>query len=474
VGPEFNLIVVMVDSLRQDHLGAYGNRVVRTPAMDQLAHQSLVFERAFPEGLPTVPARRALFTGRRSFPSLDWHPWKGEPVRLRGWQPLRDSDITLAEILRAHGYVCGLVADCHHLFKPGMNFTRGFHAYTHIRGQVSDPFKSGPVPAELVRRYAFPELDEWTRTRVLQYLRNNHWRQREEDFFPARVFGAAAEWLAENRTHERLFLWVDCFDPHEPYDPPQSYVDLYDPGYAGREFICPREGDSSYLSAAELNHCRALYAGEVSLVDAWLGWFLDRVRDLGLWDDTVVLFLSDHGHPLGEHGIISKVPWAIYPELVNVPFMIRIPGRTTSGRTRAMVQFHDVAPTLLEVLGVPAPEGYAFGGQSFVEALTPGGPSPRQHIVCGYHENALVLDDRWAYVFTQEESLRRLYDLQADPGWTQNLYAEQPGVVERMHNLLCDVADPDAIRVDLTTPEGQGAATTWGIEAGPAGRRGTA
>jgi arylsulfatase A-like enzyme len=260
---------------------------------------------------------------------------------------------------------------------------------------------------------------------------------------------------------------VDCFDPHEPYDPPQSYVDLYDPGYYGREFICPTAGDASYLSRAELTHCRALYAGEVTLVDTWLGWFVERVRELGLWDDTVVLFLADHGHPFGEHGTISKVPWVIVPELVYVPFMLRIPGRTRPRRTRAMVQFHDVAPTLFEALGVPSPDGYQFEGQSFISALEPGASSPRDHIVCGYHENALVLDDEWAYVFTQDAALRRLYDLRKDPGWYHDLYGEQPNVVQRMHRLLRAVAEPDAIRVDPAQME---LTTGLGNEAGPAAR----
>lgn len=448
-GSAMNLIVVMIDSLRKDHLGVYGNRTVKTPSMDRLASMSLLFEEAYPEGLPTIPVRRALFTGRRSFPSLDWKPWKGEIVRLRGWQPLGEDDLTLSEILRYNGYITGFVADCHHMFKPGMNFTRGFNAYTHVRGQVSDPYKSHPVPEELVRRYAHPELGEWATNRVLQHIRNNMWRQREEDYLPARVFRSAAEWLEENRAHEKLFLWVDSFDPHEPWDPPQSYVDMYDPGYTGREFILPREGDSSYLSEAELNHCRARYAAEITFVDRWLGWFLDRVAGLGLMEDTVILFLADHGHPLGEHGIISKVPWAPYPEVVDIPFMLRVPGVTKGGsRTRAVVQLHDVVPTLLDALGAPVPDGYELQGKSFLSVARSPGASHRDHIVCGYHENAVVEDDEWAYIFTQDPGLRRLFNKRNDPEWRKNLHGEQPAALRRMHDLLLGVADPEAIRVE--------------------------
>jgi arylsulfatase A-like enzyme len=417
--------------------------------MDRLADKTVRFERMFPEALPTIPARRSLFTGRRAFPSYDWHPWKGETVVLRGWQPLGEEVISLPEILSDNGYVCGFVADCHHMFKPGQNFTRGFQAYTHIRGQVQDRWKSHPVPEEVMRRYLHPEFGEWQSTRLMQHLRNNMWRQREEDYFPPRVFQAAAEWLEENKVYDQFFLWVDCFDPHEPWDAPQEYADLYDPGYSGREFILPREGDSSYLSGAELNHCRALYAAEVTLVDKWLGWFLDRVEEMGLWDDTVFVFMSDHGHPLGEHGIISKVPWALYPELVDVPFMLHVPGQTVGGTsTDAMVQFHDLTPTILDALGVASPEGYAFDGRSFLDALGPDAGSARDHFVCGYHENALVYDGDWAYAFTQEPSMRRLFNVRNDPDWREDLHVEQPAVARRMHDLLREVADPDAIRVD--------------------------
>ncbi len=442
-----NLIVIMTDSLRKDHVGAYGNKRVRTPGIDKFAAKSLVFERAFPEGLPTINVRRALFTGRRSFPSYDWAPWKGDLVPFLGWQPLSEDDVTLTEVLRANGYVCGLVADSYHMFKPRQNFARGFHAYTFIRGQETDPWKSGPVPDELVKKYCHPELDRRHKIRTLQHLRNNLWRKTEEDYLPARVFRTAAEWLEENRSYKNLFLWVDCFDPHEPWDSPKEYVDLYDPGYTGRDFILPQSGDCSYMSPAELNHCRANYAGEVTFVDKWFGWFMERVEELGLMENSVILFLADHGHPLGEHGIISKNPTCLYPELVDVPFMLRIPGRTQEGsRTNVLVQFHDVAPTLLDALGVAYPADYTHNGQSFLNALAPGVPSPRDHFVCGYHDSALVEDGEWSYIFTQDPSSRRLFNIRQDPDWRTNLYADKPVEVRRLHSLLLEVADPEKLK----------------------------
>jgi arylsulfatase A-like enzyme len=93
-------------------------------------------------------------------------------------------------------------------------------------------------------------------------------------------------WLEENVECQPFFLYVDTFDPHEPWDPPQWYVDLYDPGYQGEEVIYPQYAPCDFLSEAEVKHCRALYAGEVTMVDAWVGKLLNRLDDLGLREDT--------------------------------------------------------------------------------------------------------------------------------------------------------------------------------------------
>lgn len=442
-----NLVFIMIDSLRRDFVGVYGSQDGITPAMDSLANRSLVFDNMYPECLPTIPARRSLFTGRRAFPSLDWKPWKGEYVSLRGWQPISEDDRTLAEILGANGYVCGLVADCHHFFKPCQNLTRGFHAYTHIRGQVQDAYKSAPVPPDLSDRYVHPELNEWARRRVLQHLRNNMWRRTEEDYFPARVFTAAANWLEENLAHERLFLWIDCFDPHEPWDPPSKYVEMFDPGYTGREFILVNEGPVGCLSEAELKHCRARYAAETRLVDNWLGWFLDKFEEMGLWENSIVVLMSDHGLFLGEHGLISKVPWALYPELLHVPFMIHVPGVTTPGtRTQLVTQFHDIPVTLLDLLEILPIEGHMFDGRSFANHLRRGLASFRDCIVCGYDENAVVLRNERAYVFTQRPSLRRLFDVRQDPSWENNLLDSNPALAIDFHDALREVVDPTELK----------------------------
>jgi len=202
-----NVIVIMLDSLRKDHLGCYGNSWIETPNIDRFAAESVIFENAYPEGLPTIPVRTALFTGQYTLP-------------YRPWQPLTPEDITMAEILDEHGYVSALITDTYHLFKPDMNFHRGFHAWRWIRGQEADTYKTAPHGKNLAD-HVKPAMRGSRVERMLeQYLKNTADWQGEEDYFCARVMQESIQWLKANYIHPKLFLWVDSFDPHEPWDPP--------------------------------------------------------------------------------------------------------------------------------------------------------------------------------------------------------------------------------------------------------------
>jgi hypothetical protein len=140
-GSRMNVVLILVDSLRKDHIGAYGNEWVQTPSLDTLAGDSLRFTRAYPESTPTITARRAIHTGFRSFPFRDYE-YPGEfDVRLLGWQPVPSGQATLAEILRDQGYSTALVTDTLHMFRPTYNFHRGFDVFDFIRGQERDLYR---------------------------------------------------------------------------------------------------------------------------------------------------------------------------------------------------------------------------------------------------------------------------------------------------------------------------------------------
>ena len=441
-----NVVLVLLDSLRADHVGCYGRGptaegwTCRTPALDALAAESIVFTRAFPEALPTIPVRRALHTGTRTFPFRGWVPQKGDTVRAYGWQRIPEEQVTLAETLQANGYRTALVTDAFHQFKPSMNFHRGFDHWQWVRGQERDPIgPTGAVSEADVDRH-LPEAARQSGPRALlrQYLANARARRHEEDWQAPKVFLAAIRWLEENGTADKpFFLVVDSFDPHEPWDPPRYYTDLYDPGYDGIEVITPKYGPSDYLSPGELRHMRALYAGEVTMVDRWLGHFVEQLRTQGVLDDTLLIVTADHGHQLGEHGLTGKISWGMHPELMDVPLIVRRPGAAGAGTTcGAFVQGHDLAPTVLAALGV-APAVPMDGLDAL--ALAAGEAEGRPYATCGFNNYVWCRDDRWVYVARNDGAEAKLYDVAADPDHREDVAAAHPDVVAEMRRRV--VAD---------------------------------
>ena len=243
--------------------------------------------------------------------------------------------------------------------------------------------------------------------------------QYEEDRYAPQTMTAAGRWLQRNYGATKpFFLYVDTFDPHEPWDAPPWYVDMYDPGYRGDAVDYPLYTKSDYLAPDELRHVRALYAAEVTMVDRWIGHLLDRLDDTGHRDDTVVIATTDHGFLHGEHGYLGKsvidleglggtpaighLP--LWEEIARVPFMVRMPGGPV-GRTNAFVQAPDVMPTLLDLAGVETPP--TVQGRSFAGVLR-GDPAPGTSDVAlsfpsltfggigGLHITATT--ERWSYI----------------------------------------------------------------------------
>jgi len=427
-----NVILVILDSLRKDHVGCYGNPWIRTPTMDALSEESVVFTRAFPESLPTIPVRRAVHTGNRTFPFRDYEPRKGDTVRTYGWQPIPEEQVTLAEVLSNAGYRTAFITDTYHQFKPSMNFHRGFSEWRWIRGQEVDPFRSAPPPEGVDVEHYIASSGKGPRGLIAQYLSNMSYRKGEEDWLSPRVFREAMRWLEENRDAEKFFLCVDSFDPHEPWDPPYEYRELYYPGYTGREVISPSYGPSDYLTEEELRYMRACYAGEVTLVDRWLGFFIERARELGMLDDTLLVLVSDHGHQLGEHGLVGKVPRGLYPELMDIPLFIRHPHGIGAGRrVDEFVYNCDIFPTILDFLGIEPP--MEVDGRSLRPLVTGEGEfKSREYVTSAFNRYVWVRDEDYAYIARGDGEEAELFDLRKDPEQRVNIAGERPDVAEGM------------------------------------------
>ena len=426
-----NIIVLVLDSLRQDHVGAYhagraafpGIPPVRTPNIDAFSRECVVFTNAYPESLPTIPARYVLMTGQRALP-------------FRPWAPLGPYDLTIAQLLRGDGYVCGLISDCYHYRAPGMNYHQGFHAYQWIRGQEYDPSESAPTRRDLAGYVNEHYPEEW-RQRVAQFLANTDRFEREEDWFTPRVVDEAVTWLERNRSHKKVFLWLDSFEPHEPWDPPASF-DTYT-SHRSPRLILPMGGPMEHWATPEdVHHIRGLYAGEVAFVDHSLGRLFNALRELGYLEDSIIVVLADHGHPLGDHGKFLKGPDRMYNELLRVPLMVRLPkGQHGGRRCDALIQFQDLLPTLLQLTGSGGDLGFMHG-RSFAAVVREETDEHREAIITGFHEgiDRCIRTKTWSYVERPAGEADELYDLVEDPREQRNLADAHADEVQRLSRMF--------------------------------------
>jgi arylsulfatase A-like enzyme len=444
-GSRMNVILVIIDSLRRDHLGVYGNDWIKTPNLDALAKESLRFDRSYPESMPTILARRAIHTGIRTFPFRNWQKWYDEDVALWGWQPIPRDQTTLGEILLGEGFYNLMVTDTLHQFRPFYDMHRGFHAFDFIRGQERDYFRpQSPASEKKMENTLVGGPSAGHSAEIMrQYWANTLGRQGEEDWFAPQVFTKAAEYLEMAKESQPFFMLVDNYDPHEPWDPPQKYIDLYSDGFDGPEPVTSSSGPSDWLTEKQLKRMHARYSAEVTMADHWLGHFLDKAQGLGLLDNTMLIVLSDHGHAFGEHGYAGKVAGALYPELTDTIFFIRHPGGKGAGESSDhYASTHDVAPTILGAMGVePHPQ---MGGQDLSVVLDGKEPSPRTHFTAGYHDHVVTRDEKYAMFCLYDGSDPHLFDLENDAAMDKNIASSNPDVVKKMFNeyIIKDAGGP--------------------------------
>ena len=437
-----NLIVICLDTFRADLVGP-GRKMshVATPNLDALARESVSFERAFGEGQPTLQMRRAFFTGRRSFPWRYNFDRRGHWHHAPGWHKIPPEQDTLAEILSSRGYLTGLIADVYHMFKPSMNYWRGFTNYEFIRGQESDNYKGGSLASieSQLQRHVREPVDWKRHSTLVQYLLNMRGREKEEDHLCAQVMLKACQWLEDNACNAPFMLWVEAFDPHEPWDPPRSYADVYCPEYEGKDFVMPGAGlERGPMTDREIERTKALYYGEVSFVDKWVGALLEKIDALKLRDDTIVMVLSDHGTQVHDRGAFGKSSSQMHPFNTGIVWVIRHPNGPGGEKVQGFVQSHDVMPTMLDLLDIP----FETDGVSMWPLVTGELESIRDAIVCGWAEfangnataRASVRTNQWNFVHAvgRQEEAPELYDLEADPEEERNVHDLHPGVAREL------------------------------------------
>ncbi len=433
-----NLIVIVADTWGAHWMGCYGHDQVRTPHADALAGKSALFLDAYPQALPTLPVRRALYTGRNIFPG-QLILQRDDPVKIRGWHPLYTEDVTLAETLQAAGYTTALISDVYHQFKPDKNFHRGFECWRWIRGQEGDRLESGPRKGINLANYLHPSqpVPRSPKGGPMQYLMNRRGWKSEDDWLAAQVFRDASRWLGNNVEDSRPFyLHVESFTPHEYWDPPENYYRQYmKENYSGPWLISP-PATTEKMSPVEVAHARALYAGLVAFTDHCLGKFLQEVEALGLMKNSLIVFTADHGTMMGEQGQIHKGETRIRTQVTQVPLLVYHPQRRWAGRRiGGFVQHIDVMPAVLDLLSVKIPARVT--GES-LRPLIEGGGRRKEWIVTGWGEHGAVRTPEWCYVGRWSEGPRHeeLYDLKRDPLELSNVAGSHPSVVEKFRSTL--------------------------------------
>jgi len=442
-----NLIFIVADTFRADHLGCYGSKTINTPCLDRLAAEGNTFTNAYADGLPTIPCRRVYHTGKSIVPMR----------KHGGWIPLKPGRKTLAQVLRGRGFVTGFIVDTYHHFKPGMNFHQGFSSWQWIRGQETDPWRSGPrekfdpkkhMPAHLWN----PRYDRNMR----QYLMNTQDRKSEEDYFCARTFLAGLEWLKRNAGAKRFMLFLDTFDPHEPWDAPKRFQEMYYDKYPCQRFLFGYGVRNQDIRPEDLPAIRGLYAAECAFVDMWVGRFVEGVRKMGLLDDTIIVFSTDHGTHLGEEGCVQKTPALLNSCVAQLPLIVRHPDRAFAGkRVDALVGGADYVPTFLDMLGIK--HKLPLDGKSFWPLATGETDAIHDHVITEFGGFAAVRDRQWHYFqstrgrhcfegsFVEQRAAQikkgargapHLYDLRKDPQEQKNVVLNHLDVVARMQERL--------------------------------------
>ncbi len=377
-----NVLFIVMDTLRYDYIRAHGkNDWIDTPNLDRLAAESLIFDHAYAASYPTIPHRTDVMTGEYAWPYRGpFHPW----------MPLPFDVPTVPRLLQQAGYATQLIHDTPHMVNGGHAFDAPFSAWTFVRGAEVDRPWIDDRALEPLAAWAHDPLFDYvdadvppgpTRRMLLTYARANRQRQRPEDWNAAQLFLKGAEFLRDNasrgqRREGSFFLWLDCFDPHEPWDTPPEFVKRYDasPGYEGQvdprsHLPAVRNPKEGTFPAGVSERLTAFYAAKVTWVDHWFGRLLEALQETGLDRTTAIVLTADHGTNLGERGGFGKTG-TVNEQEAHVPLWIHLP-KGGSGRYEMIVQPQDISTTLLALGGIEAPPGWV--GHNLLDAVTQDG-----------------------------------------------------------------------------------------------------
>jgi arylsulfatase A-like enzyme len=426
------VVIVVLDTVRSDHLSLYGYARDTSPALEEFARTATLYTRAIAASDLTLSTHASLFTGlyaRSHGARVD--PRRG-PLRL----PERLD--TLAEFLVRAGYLSLAVVSNPGFLQERFGLAQGFHHYDVRRPAPLLPASGGHLLAAPLRRAA-------RALGAASLLRAEPFRRAEE--INREVF-ALLERVRDRR--QPLLLFVNYNDAHWPYDPPPPFDERYpgklrsaratldDRGFEALRFL------ERSLSPEEQRHLVSQYDGEIAYADSQLGALLARLREVGRFDQSLILITSDHGEALGEHGLVEHGV-SVYQDQVHVPLLIKFPAQRQPEVVDALVGSVDVLPTVLDTVGLP--EAAASAGVSLRSGAPPRDrivvsesyPSPRMfQRTPRFRRIARAIYLGEAKLIASTAGPSELYDLSSDPAELRDARRSDAPRVAALESRLAD------------------------------------
>ncbi len=439
-----NFLFVLADDHAGYVLGADGNRQARTPNLDRLAGQSMRFSRHYCNSPVCTPSRQSFFTGQM--------PHMAGVTRLP--TPLGEDKPTLAKQFSKAGYTTAVFGKMH-FNKPGVPGIHGFeivHTEDVLTREWEQNVYANPVPASIPTRQ-LPWKPMKDPARIWLNADHRPYPRYHADMRATYQSNLVDHFLEQHRAGP-FALWVSFLEPHSPFDFPLEYRGKYAP----RDFHVPEAGPEDGpqiplifrdLSPADKQGIIASYYTSVEFLDRNVGRLLQKLGELNLDRDTMVVYMADHGYDLGQHGRFEK--HCGYDPALRVPLLMRYPGRIRPGVVNQMTEHIDVPATITDMLDLePLPIQHGRSLRGYLEGKK---PSPRDHIFSEYLENeeAYIRTEQWKFIYCTGRRERKdgyvtdrptpgrykiLYDLKADPGELHNVAPSHATEVERFSALL--------------------------------------
>lgn len=430
-----NVLILMTDQQRADCMGCAGHPVLQTPNIDRIASEGLRFSHACTSSPICMPARASFISGLHPHNHNMWHNSGRLP----------EGEESLFRRLQQAGYRTAHTGKSHYYAHSGQHL-RDEEPYMHARGFDDVHETTGPWATVTTDSYM---TDHWDELGLLDAFRDDYRKRREHEgiavwpsplpeaeFLDSYIGRTAKEYLEQYSRAEPFCLFVGFGGPHEPWDAPGRYAEMYDPAQMPSAIPPGEPGEWLAEHAAEalahtekhnlsdevIGAIRASYYGKISLIDDWFGELLGVLDDRGWTDDTLVVFWSDHGEMAGDHQRLHK---SVFLEsALRVPLMLRWPSRVEAGQEcDALATTVDVCPTILEGLGIEV--GRRCQGQSLWPVIEDAAaplreavfseiaPAPLGHI--------MVRTAEWKYAISAQGDGMMLYDLRSDPDEQTNL-----------------------------------------------------